>query len=81
MRLARRAEWTVPPLDLPVVYEDGALLVVNKRPARGARRQRHQLRVIEQMRARGRSRSSSSSRTGSIAKPRDCSSLPRNARR
>src|SRR5258708_3240293 len=30
MRLARRAERTAPPLDLPVVYEDDALLVVNK---------------------------------------------------
>ena len=30
MRLARRAQSTAPPLDLPVVYEDDALLVVNK---------------------------------------------------
>src|SRR5258705_3435132 len=30
MRLARRAERTAPPLDLPVVFEDDALLVVNK---------------------------------------------------
>ena len=30
MRLARRAEKTAPPLHLPVVYEDDALLVVNK---------------------------------------------------
>src|SRR5437879_1314991 len=30
MRLPRRAEKTVPPLDLPVVYEDDALLVVDK---------------------------------------------------
>src|SRR5437016_9953646 len=30
MRLARRAEKTAPPLDLPVVYEDDALRVVDK---------------------------------------------------
>src|SRR5260221_3934598 len=30
MRLPRRAEKTVPPLDLPVIYEDDALLVVDK---------------------------------------------------
>src|SRR5882762_2339119 len=30
IRLARRAEKTAPPLDLPVVYEDDALLVVDK---------------------------------------------------
>jgi 23S rRNA pseudouridine955/2504/2580 synthase len=30
MRLARRAEKTAPPLDLPVIYEDDALLVVDK---------------------------------------------------
>src|SRR5258706_217330 len=30
MRLARRAERTAPPLDLPVGYEDDALLVGNK---------------------------------------------------
>src|ERR1700704_2624963 len=30
MRLAPRTERVAPPLDLPVVYEDDALLVVNK---------------------------------------------------
>src|SRR5256884_9671379 len=30
LRLARRAEKTAPPLDLPVIYEDDALLVVDK---------------------------------------------------
>src|SRR5256886_11788470 len=30
LRLRRRLEKTVPPLDLPVIYEDDALLVVNK---------------------------------------------------
>src|SRR5882672_2335063 len=30
MRLARRTERTAPPLDLPVIYEDDALVVVNK---------------------------------------------------
>src|SRR5256714_6567843 len=30
MRLAQRAQKTAPPLDLPVIYEDDALLVVDK---------------------------------------------------
>src|SRR5207247_10745667 len=36
LHLPRRAQKTVPPLDLPVIYEDDALLVVD-RPARPAR--------------------------------------------
>src|SRR5229473_3119366 len=52
MRLARRAERTVPPLDLPVVYEDDALLVVDK-PAGTAVHGGSGISfgVIEQMRA------------------------------
>ncbi len=52
MRLARRAERTAPPLDLPVVYEDDALLVVNK-PAGTAVHGGSGISfgVIEQMRA------------------------------
>jgi len=52
MRLARRAERTAPPLDLPVVYEDDALLVVDK-PAGTAVHGGSGISfgVIEQMRA------------------------------
>jgi 23S rRNA pseudouridine955/2504/2580 synthase len=52
MRLARRAEKTAPPLDLPVVYEDDALLVVDK-PAGTAVHGGSGISfgVIEQMRA------------------------------
>ncbi len=52
MRLTRRAERTAPPLDLPVVYEDDALLVVNK-PAGTAVHGGSGISfgVIEQMRA------------------------------
>src|SRR5260370_24058563 len=52
MRLARRAERTAPRLDLPVVYEDDALLVVNK-PAGTAVHGGSGISfgVIEQMRA------------------------------
>src|SRR5258706_11855881 len=52
MRLARRTERTAPPLDLPVVYEDDALLVVDK-PAGTAVHGGSGISfgVIEQMRA------------------------------
>jgi 23S rRNA pseudouridine955/2504/2580 synthase len=52
MRLARRAEKTAPPLHLPVVYEDDALLVVDK-PAGTAVHGGSGISfgVIEQMRA------------------------------
>ncbi len=52
MRLARRPEKTAPPLDLPVVYEDDALLVVDK-PAGTAVHGGSGISfgVIEQMRA------------------------------
>ena len=52
IRLARRAEKTAPPLDLPVIFEDDALLVVNK-PAGTAVHGGSGISfgVIEQMRA------------------------------
>ncbi len=52
MRLPRRTEKTVPPLDLPVIYEDDALLVVDK-PAGTAVHGGSGISfgVIEQMRA------------------------------
>src|SRR5258707_4842659 len=52
MRLAQRAQKTAPPLDLPVVYEDDALLVVDK-PAGTAVHGGSGISfgVIEQMRA------------------------------
>ena len=52
LRMPRRAEKTVPPLDLPVIYEDDALLVVDK-PAGTAVHGGSGISfgVIEQMRA------------------------------
>jgi 23S rRNA pseudouridine955/2504/2580 synthase len=73
MRLAERAKKTAPPLELPVVFEDDALVIVNK-PAGTAVHGGSGVSfgVIEQMRAHARLSLFWSWRTAWIATPRAC---------
>src|SRR5690349_5165158 len=73
MRLAQRAHKTAPPRDLPVVYEDDALLIVTSRPApRCTAAAASASGSSSRCAQRGRSSSCWSLRIASIARPPDC---------